>query len=300
MAQTPVQDQASTLLTSFKDKKEAKRTAVMQEAQLLVNLYRHLGLFGADFTIEYNKMLLNASTETHMILTDFLGGQIVRQYLEFLQSSDPLKTNVSKSADEIVQEGYLPDPEADIAPRASAGGDSEKMAVLPQVTGAHSLKNLVQELISINQKESMKQATFLQSALNQMQEGFSKQISVLQTGGKTGSSGGIDLEKFQETQQKMMDQTLEKIIQAQTDVLTRAFTHILESSQNLATTQTDKLINYMKKKQEDGDNYRAGSPSKPKIPGFSKKPFKSSYPSSREIEIVSEPSSEGLEGMKNE
>ena len=77
-----------TKFHSFLKQRNNKTNEAMQEAQRLVNLYRVLNDFGADFVDQYNVMLKSASDEVQMALKALVGGQEVRQYLEFLQLED--------------------------------------------------------------------------------------------------------------------------------------------------------------------------------------------------------------------
>ena len=69
-------------LDAFVKQREKRQNDTGIEANRLVNLYRQLPLFGEDFLETYNKMLLDASAEVQMTLSDIVGGSVVRQYME--------------------------------------------------------------------------------------------------------------------------------------------------------------------------------------------------------------------------
>ncbi len=101
-----------TKFHSFLKQRNSKTNVAMQEAQRLVNLYRVLNDFGSDFVDEYNVMLKNSSDEVQMALKALVGGQEVRQYLEFLQSEDD-KEKVKQDSSNSSQTGWLPSPDMD-------------------------------------------------------------------------------------------------------------------------------------------------------------------------------------------
>ena len=101
--------------TKFHDflKQRSHRTNVsMQMAQRLINLYRVLGSFGADFVTQYNTMLLNSSDDVQMALNALVSGQEVRQYLEFLRKEEKTQDDETSETPKA-QVGWLPSPSAE-------------------------------------------------------------------------------------------------------------------------------------------------------------------------------------------
>lgn len=115
-------DTVQSQFHSFLKQRNNKTSDAMQMAQRLVNLYRVLGVFGSDFFEEYNKMLLNASDEVQTALTALIGGQEVRQYLEFLNSEQKKSQKETNSDNPSQQTGWLPSPEEENAAKESATG----------------------------------------------------------------------------------------------------------------------------------------------------------------------------------
>ena len=104
------------LLEKFKNRQSEKDTVIFQQAMQLVNQYRSLSSFGNEFVDQYNQALLNASPAVKRLLSTFMGGEEVADYLEFLQQ------NFHLQGDELEQQenadtknsGYLPEPDADM------------------------------------------------------------------------------------------------------------------------------------------------------------------------------------------
>ena len=123
-------ESSQVLLQHFKARKSEKDRQAIQEARRVVNLYRSLSCFGEDFIPIYNQMLLAVKPNVKRLLRNFMGGEEVEDYLEFLQENAHLsKAEVEqKNADNPVQmkKGYLPDPEFDL------DGTAVKMVKVPQ------------------------------------------------------------------------------------------------------------------------------------------------------------------------
>ena len=104
------------LLEKFKNRQSEKDTVVFQKAMQLVNQYRSLSCFGSEFADKYNQDLLNSTPAVKRLLSTFMGGEEVEEYLEFLQQNfhlDGDELNQQKDG-EIKNKGYLPEPEADV------------------------------------------------------------------------------------------------------------------------------------------------------------------------------------------
>lgn len=107
---------SKNLLEKFKAKQSEKDTALLQEARRLVNLYRSISCFGDDFVDQYNKMLLNVQPNIRRLLRNFMGGEEVESYLQFLEQNIHLSQNGSEHKNEmntLQTKGYLPDPSMD-------------------------------------------------------------------------------------------------------------------------------------------------------------------------------------------
>ena len=105
------------LLESFKNRQSEKNTFASQEALRLVNLYRSLSFFNPEFVEKYNQMLLASSPDVRRLLHTFMGGEEVKDYLEFLQQNARLSdvTSEQKQNPENQVPGYLPQPGSDVS-----------------------------------------------------------------------------------------------------------------------------------------------------------------------------------------
>jgi len=106
---------AATKLKTFLDSKNMKANVATQQAQKMINLYRSLDDLGEDFVHQFNAELLEISENAELMLNALIGGNEVRQYLDYLRHS-----NTSNSDDEqndaavsVQTQGYLPGPEQD-------------------------------------------------------------------------------------------------------------------------------------------------------------------------------------------
>ncbi len=109
-------------LHSFMHRKTVQELDMAQEAQRLVNLFRHLNIFGDDYIEPFNQQLLSAPKEVILLLPTIVGGSLVRQYYDHLRRQMGLTT---ENADEVSlpqgEDGYLPGPEDDL-PLVTAAG----------------------------------------------------------------------------------------------------------------------------------------------------------------------------------
>ncbi len=102
-------------LRLFMHRKTVQEADMEQEAQRLVNLFRHLSVFGDDFIETFNHQLLSAPKEVIMLLPTIVGGSLVRQYAEYLSRQMGLTTeNREDTVLSQGDDGYLPGPENDI------------------------------------------------------------------------------------------------------------------------------------------------------------------------------------------
>ena len=101
---------SQSLKSVFKQEQQNRGNAVIDEAQRLVNLYRHAESFGEEFMAKLDDMLLTASPEVQTALSDILGGQVVRQYCLFLKDKKTPKEEKQTEEEAPEQKGYLPEP----------------------------------------------------------------------------------------------------------------------------------------------------------------------------------------------
>lgn len=105
------------LLESFKNRQSEKNTLASREALRLVNLYRSLSYFNPEFVEKYNQMLLGSSPAVRRLLHTFMGGEEVKDYLDFLQQNSHLSDTTpdqKQTSGNQMMTGYLPQPDSDI------------------------------------------------------------------------------------------------------------------------------------------------------------------------------------------
>ena len=149
----------NVLLESFKNRHSEKETIFSREALRLVNLYRSLSCFGSEFVDKYNQMLLSASPAVRRLLSSFMGGEEVEEYLEFLQQHAHLSdSEVEKETTAAVQtKGYLPTPDSDISKTRGDKNVSIPQKEWENIQAEHlALKQQNQQLLQAlsKQKES--------------------------------------------------------------------------------------------------------------------------------------------------
>ncbi|MBR6411799.1 MAG: hypothetical protein IKS41_01390 [Alphaproteobacteria bacterium] len=172
--------QNQSFRSAFIEEQKTHVDTVMEEAQRLVNLYRHADAFGEEFMPKLDQMLLSASPEVQTALSDILGGQIVRQYCTYLKERTmPRETQPSDSDDNKPvepQKGYLPTPDGDLNQFLGGQGNSEggMEALLKQFLTAHQ-----QELNEILKAQSENLTTVLGKMDQNTHEGTSHQTDRL-------------------------------------------------------------------------------------------------------------------------
>ena len=193
----------TSLRKEFIQKKEDQSDKVLEEAQRLVNLYRHSQSFPPEFHEELDKQLAQTSFEVQAALPRIVGGDEIRNYIDFLKMNI---SETSKASDETNEDttqssfnGYLPDPTDDIplsSEKLPSFSDSGMAAETSQ-----NLRKLVEELTSAKQSE------------------------------------------------------LEKLIQIQTETLSKLLRQLDQNRQELAGHQTDRLINALNQKEVEKKKY---------------------------------------------
>ncbi len=140
--------QENLLRKAFLNKKQEQKNVVLDEAQRLVNLYRHSNAFGEKFISELDEQLLNMSPEVQSALSDISGGKVVRQYYDFLtENSNKVSPKDEESAVQMGKVGYLPAPDQDIfIPQPSVGQGN---SALSETT----IKTMLQEFFQFHCRE---------------------------------------------------------------------------------------------------------------------------------------------------
>ena len=137
---------------SFIKKNEEQSDKILEEAQRLVNLYRHSNSFSSDFRKDLDEKLLYASAEVQSALSRIIGGEEVRRYLDFLKSNtmspSSSTTDINEDGDQIPMAGYLPDPENDISV-CNSSNTSENI----QINYLPALEKVIKEFNSAHQSE---------------------------------------------------------------------------------------------------------------------------------------------------
>ena len=152
---------SQSLKSIFKQEQQNRGNDIIDEAQRLVNLYRHAESFGEEFMAKLDDMLLAASPEVQTALSDILGGQVVRQYCLFLKDRKMPKEEeqVEENAKDVSkQEGYLPKPTA-AAPMVA--GESGIDAAALEVIFQNFLKAHQEELTELLKAQSETMSTLL-------------------------------------------------------------------------------------------------------------------------------------------
>jgi len=109
-------DAAAGKLKAFLDNKNMKVNAAMQQAQKMVNLYRALDDLGEGFVHQFNAELLEISENAELMLSALIGGNEVRQYLDYLRQTHNMENDSDQDSStvSIQTQGYLPGPEQDV------------------------------------------------------------------------------------------------------------------------------------------------------------------------------------------
>lgn len=237
MTQEIEKSKKSTLEAFLKQRAKRQSSSVI-EARRLVNLYRQLPLFGADFLEKYNQMLLEATPEVQTALSDIIGGAIVRQYHDFLQGKAKKTDDNSLSDDEAAdayqyrhEESYLPSAD-DVAPFGFVG------AGIPSVESVsnHSVPSDSQGLVAqvgLFERALERQAEFLLHALEKVQ------TNIVQATKENETSSALiaELATLQQTQKE----TLAELLSRQNEQAQVNIDMILAQTKDLTVRQMEMV-----------------------------------------------------------
>ncbi|MGN1063274.1 MAG: hypothetical protein ACI4QM_03010 [Alphaproteobacteria bacterium] len=228
--------QKTTVLETFLKQREKRQNSVGMEAKRLVNLYRQLSLFGADFLDTYNNMLLAASPEVQTALSDIIGGMVVRQYLEFLkgkQKNDETPDSEDNGSYAYQQkDAYLPDAD-DVTPfqMPFAGAMSSAGQGV-----CHDQMMKIQTRFF--EQALAKQSQFFAQALEKMQEKISQQLTNVAQSGMSEP----EFEAFEKTQKE----AIAEILTQQNQQLGDSLKHILQHTQEISSRQLEVFEKILK------------------------------------------------------
>ncbi|MBR4927793.1 MAG: hypothetical protein IKY98_05660 [Alphaproteobacteria bacterium] len=259
------QEAKTTVLDAFLKQRAKRQNNTVIEARRLVNLYRHLSLFGADYLEKYNAMLMAATPEVQMALSDIIGGTIVRQYLEFLKGrAQKNETNEAISDEEAGdayryrhEESYLPSPD-ELPPfvfSPPVGG-----ALMPEMgntsSEGHAFATPTMDGAVLSMQEAFfekalsKQSVFLTEALEKIQQSAMKQAAE----NSLPDAVLTELSALQQTQKEALSELLAK----QNEQFVENLNNILKQTQDLSTRQmemVERLVENNNKENWERDAY---------------------------------------------
>lgn len=223
-----------SVLEAFLKQRAKRQSNSVIEARRLVNLYRHLSLFGPDFLEEYNKMLLQASPEVQSALSDIIGGAIVRQYFDFLKGRSKQTDGMDLSDDEAAnayqyrhEESYLPSAD-DVMPfyyggigkTVSASGSNESSHDFAVRSGGF-------------EQALERQSEFLLHALEKVQH------NIAQTTNDNCSTAAVinELVALQQGQKE----TLTELLQKQNEQTAANINAVLKQTQEMSVRQMEMV-----------------------------------------------------------
>ncbi|MDD3669008.1 MAG: hypothetical protein PHX68_01800 [Alphaproteobacteria bacterium] len=169
----------NSLLSAFTATKEEQIGGVIRHAQKLVNLYHHLNDFPPAFLETFNRQLLEASSDIQRTINDLQGGNIVRQYADFVRAKTAPAQQADNSSDKKESAGYLPDPSEETAlPAGPAAPVAAPAGAVPEML-AHDIKALqenFEKLQAAHQRTTLATLEKLIQAQTQMLAGVLQQL----------------------------------------------------------------------------------------------------------------------------
>lgn len=255
MTDTKNKPAQTSLFSSFAKQQNNRGNDVSEQAQRLVNLYRHANLFGDNFPETFDKMLLSASPEVLTALNDIIGGPTVRRYYDYLNGKNTVQRTASEG-DKTVETnekesgaGYLPTPDEDLPstigninlPTGQIGGETKG-----------SLETFFKHLIDVHHDEIKKQNTFLQQALDHLQTGLQHQVEEQK---KDSIPVKEALAEQQRKQIILLNRTLEKLIRSQTEILVQTLQKFNQNAQDATAKQTNRILEVIQKENKAAHHY---------------------------------------------
>lgn len=232
-----------TTLEAFVKQREKRQNDTGIQAQKLVNLYRHLPLFGEDFLEKYNQMLLAAPADVQLALSDITAGSIVRQYLEFLKSkqqpnTDKVDEEIDKPVDFSYQQqsSYLPSPDDIPAYHFDA---PESGSVVVSNGDPVATESLLKAQASFFEEALTKQTQFLEQTLLKMQEGVVEGLSQLKENMAQSFVDGNTLQA--QSRQEVLNNTLSEVLERQNALFCESLAEVLETTKEATQRQTAVL-----------------------------------------------------------
>ncbi len=255
MAQTETVDSAFDVLTSFQKRKEVRDNDTGIRAQRLVNIYRHLSSFPKSYVQDFNKQLLEASPEVQMSLGNIVGGNIVRQYLDYLKNKmgQPVGEKEDQNTEYLPEKSYLPSPEDD---QLGTGHTSfnQPLGEAPHSSFSpiNSVEPFMDRFFSKQHEESVKQSEFFQRAIQQLQEGLSHQIQSISEQSRSSKETHEELQKMQ---QEIITQTVERIVKLQTDIFTKALSNVIQDTKRSYRPIPREKVSFLQNENESETQY---------------------------------------------
>lgn len=251
------QEAKTTVLDAFLKQRAKRQNNTIIEARRLVNLYRHLSLFGADYLEKYNAMLMETTPEVQMALSDIIGGTIVRQYLEFLkgraQKNDTDMVISDEEANDAYryrhEESYLPSPD-ELAPFVfSTPSCGIQMSGEAALADGHAFSSPAMDGAVLSMQEAFfekalsKQSVFLTEALEKMQQSAMKQAA-------QNSLPDAVLAELSTLQQSQKE-TLSELLTKQNEQFVENLNNILKQTQDLSTRQMEMVERLVEKNSKE-------------------------------------------------
>lgn len=250
MTDTTVRKQT---LDAFIKQREKRQNDTGIEATKLVNLYRQLPLFGEDFLETYNKMLLDASPEVQMTLSDIVGGSVVRQYLEFLKSKQ-LRVEEDKQ-DAPVEDRLIYTTEGAFLPSADEmdvfNPSYQNPAVVEDGGDAPLSQDILKSQTAFFEQSLTKQSELIEKVLDKLQQNIqtnnTSEYRNASEDKQNLESQAVQLEVFKtslqqllETQNKVWADSMKQVLQQTGEMTLKQ----LQALENLIATQSDRKASY--------------------------------------------------------
>lgn len=252
MSEIESKNKQVSFFEAFSNQQKSRGNTANEQAQKLVNLYRHAAAFGDNFPQQFNKMLSEASPEVLTALNDIIGGPPVRRYYDYLKGQNTTTENGSEMPDTDEQEvggGYLPSPEDDLT--VDWNRSCSPSLEINENTSS-SQENFFKQLIHMHHLEIEKQNTFLKQALEQLQTGLQHQVEEQK---KDTLPIKEALAEQQRKQIILLNRTLEKLIQSQTENLVHTLQKYNQNTQDMAIKQTNKILEVIQQEKKATSQY---------------------------------------------